>query len=74
MAEIAQLMTVAVAACLMLACAAWLMSRGRAFLGIPPVLKRARLARTTAAATLLLAAVAIGALAAVIAVSVRFLG
>jgi len=74
MAEIAKLMAVAVAACLMLACAAWLMSRGRAFLGIPPVLKRVRIARTTAAAALLLVAVAIGAVAATIAVSVRFLG
>jgi hypothetical protein len=60
--------------CIALAFVAWLTSRGRPPLSIPPVLRRVRLFRTSAAATLLLAAVLISAIAAVMAVVVRFMG
>lgn len=68
MAELADVMATAAAACIVLASVAWLTSRGRPKLSIPPVLRRVRLFRTSAAASLLFIAVLIGAIGAVLAV------
>ena len=54
--------------CIALAFVAWLTSRGRPTLSIPPVLRHVRLFRTSAAASLLFIAVLIGAIGALLAV------